>query len=126
VKIEATVKQIRALLQLAELNAGPDPPSPEAREAAQRGVPPPLLERCLSLIDAGRTPAVVAIERGACAGCHLRLPTMLEQQAAHSLAVHTCPHCRRMLYAPALILERSHLHEAMSPAHAERAAGKRP
>jgi len=121
-KIEATVKQIRALLQLAELNEGVDKLSLEAyhrgREAVQRGLPRLLLERYQSLVAAGRTPAVAAIERGACSGCHVRLPTMLEHQAGRSLAVYTCPHCRRMVYARELIREGSHLEEAKSSARA--------
>jgi predicted nucleic acid-binding Zn-ribbon protein len=105
-KIEATVKQIRALLELAALNDGADGLTAEARrgkEATQRGVPRLVLERYHSLIDTGRTPAVVAIERGTCTGCHIRLPTMLEYQAGRLVALYTCPHCRRMLYASQLV-----------------------
>ena len=46
---------------------------------------------------------VAAIERASCSGYHLRLPTMVESQARRALAIHACPHCRRMLYAPELI-----------------------
>ena len=28
---------------------------------------------------------------------------MVESQARRALAIHACPHCRRMLYAPELI-----------------------
>jgi predicted nucleic acid-binding Zn-ribbon protein len=90
VKIEVTVKQIRALVQLADRDD-------------ERGLPRLLLERYHSLVNAGRTPAVVAIDRGTCSGCHIRLPTMLEHQAARSLALYACPHCRRLLYAPELV-----------------------
>lgn len=129
-KIEATVKQIRALVQLAELNEGGDKLSLEAyrrgHEAVQRGLPRLLLERYHSLIDARRTPPVVAIERGACSGCHVRLPTMLEHQAGRSLAVYTCPHCRRMLYVRELIRESPHLEKAKSsPGAAPASAGRR-
>jgi predicted nucleic acid-binding Zn-ribbon protein len=103
VKIEATAKQIRSLLQLAEFNEGADRLTPEAyrrgQEALQRGLPRQLLERYQWLIDTGRKPAVVAIEHGVCSGCHIRLHTMLDQQAGRAVAVYTCPHCRRMMYA---------------------------
>ena len=69
--------------------------STRGREAAQRRVPRPLLERYRALVEAGRSPALVAVERGTCSGCHVRLPTMVEYKVAHSLGVYACPHCRR-------------------------------
>ena len=129
-KIEATVKQIRSLLELAELNEGADRLTAEAyrrgQEALQRGVPRHLLERYHSLIDAGRTPAVVAIEQGVCSGCHVRLPTMLEHQAGRSLALYTCPHCRRMLYAAELVRDDSHADDGKSRRAAPASAARRP
>jgi len=109
-RIEATIAEIRALLQLAELDARAQELPPEddqgRRKAARRHVARPLLERYQSLRDAGRTPVIAAIERASCSGCHIRLPTMVESQARRSPAVHTCPHCRRMLYAPELLAAR--------------------
>ena len=106
-KIEATVKEIRALVQLAELDAEVQELSPATHrsrgEKSRKEVGAALLERYQALLDAGRCPAIVAIERGSCSRCHLRLPTMVESQARRSPAVHTCPHCRRMLYAPELL-----------------------
>jgi predicted nucleic acid-binding Zn-ribbon protein len=106
-RIEATVREIRALLQLAELDARAQDLPPEThqsrREASRRGVARALLERYQTLLDAGRWPVITAIEGGTCSGCHLRLPTMVESQARRSPAVHTCPHCRRMVYAPELL-----------------------
>lgn len=90
-KFEATKTEIRALVGLAR------------RSTAAPSLPRPLLERYHWLLAAGRSPAVVPIERGICSGCHVRLPTMLEHQAGCSLALYTCPHCRRLLYAPALV-----------------------
>jgi predicted nucleic acid-binding Zn-ribbon protein len=111
-KIEATAKEIRALLELAALDRGLDDPASEGRqgdrEAAAGRVPGRLLERYLLLLEVGRTPVVVAIERGACSGCHVRLPTMVEHHARRSPAVHTCPHCQRMLFAPDLLDGASH------------------
>lgn len=90
-KIEATAMQIRALLELTERNVG------------EHEIPRPLLERYHWLLAAGRSPAVVPMERGVCSGCHVRLPTMFEAQAGRSLALYTCPHCRRLLYAQELL-----------------------
>jgi len=105
--IEATVQEIRALLQLAELDVQAQELPPETyrsrREASRKRVARALLERYESLLDAGRCPVIAAIERSSCSGCHLRLPTMVESQARRSPAVHACPHCRRMLYAPELL-----------------------
>jgi predicted nucleic acid-binding Zn-ribbon protein len=112
VKIEATAADIRALLELARVDLDARQAASGTRkkgqEAAARDVPSPLLDRYQSLLDAGRTPAVVAIERGACSGCHMRLPTMLEYKACRSTAIHMCPHCRRMLYAPEPVQADSH------------------
>jgi len=109
VKIEVTAKQIRILLRLVERNGGADEValvgSRGGHEAGQRGLPRPVLDRYLSLMDAGRHPPVVAIERGACSGCHVRLPTMLQHQAGRAPALYTCPQCRRMLYAPDVLRE---------------------
>ena len=105
-KMEATAEQIRALLRLAEPHAGADEHAEGRRlDAVTRGVPRLLLERFRSLHDRGRSPAIVAIDRSACSGCHVRLPTMLEHVARRSLALYTCPHCRRMLYSPELLRE---------------------
>ncbi len=106
-RIDATVGEIRILLQLAELDAHSQELPLETyhsqREASRRRVAGGLLERYQTLLDAGRCPVLAAIERASCSGCHLRLPTMLEAQARRSPAVHICPHCRRMLYAPELL-----------------------
>ena len=108
-RIEATVREIRALLELAKLDAQaqelPLETYQSRREASRRRVARALLERYQTLLDAGRSPVIAAIERGSCSGCHLRLPTMLESQARRSPAVHTCPHCRRILYAPERLAE---------------------
>lgn len=106
-KIEATAKQIRALLEYAAANPSQGDLGVETRRpaaaAAPRTVPRPILDRYHSLVDAGRGPAVVPIERGTCCGCHVRLPTMLEHLSHGAPALHTCPHCRRMMYSPELL-----------------------
>jgi predicted nucleic acid-binding Zn-ribbon protein len=125
-KIEATGQEIRALLQLAELDAQaqefPSETYQSRREASRRRVAKALLERYQTLLDAGRNPVIAPIERASCSGCHLRLPTMLESQARRSHAVHTCPHCRRMLYAPELLAKEDSRAGAPQKAATRRAA----
>ncbi len=117
-RLDATVREIRTLLQLAELDTRAQELPPETyqgrREASRARVSRALLERYQTLLDAGRCPVIAAIERASCSGCHLRLPTMLESQARRSPAVHTCPHCQRMLYAPELLAE-----EDLQPARSQ-------
>lgn len=107
-KIEATVHDICALLELAGVPTGIGRPAPKARHVAratlERRVPGRLLERYEWLVGMGRAPAVVAIVRGACSGCHLRLPAIVELRTHRAPAIHTCPHCQRMLYVPELLL----------------------
>jgi len=110
-RLEATVQEIAALLRLADLDAQAPSLRPEVyrsrRERAREQAPRALVERYQTLLEAGRQPAIVAIDGGGCSGCHVRLPTMLEYQVRHRLAVHTCPRCRRMLYAPELLIEQN-------------------
>jgi predicted nucleic acid-binding Zn-ribbon protein len=107
--MEATVEEIRALLELAQLDAQANTLAPEAyrtrHDAIGKRMAAALLERYQRLRAVGRHPVVVAAERGTCSGCHVRLPTMLAYQLGRSAAVHPCPHCRRMLYAPELLAE---------------------
>lgn len=127
-RIEATVKDIRALLELAALD-GADQAASEARrqgrDALARRVPRRLLDPYQLLLEVGRTPVVVAAQRGICSGCHVRLPTMLEYEIRRSPAIHRCPHCRRMLYVPELVGEGSGLDDAKAPRRAAPTAGSR-
>ena len=105
-KFEASAAEIRALLGLGQ------------RNVSAPNLPRPLVERYQWLLGVGRSPAVVPLERGVCSGCHVRLPTMLEHRVTSSLALYTCPHCRRLLFAPGLL-------EA-SPVAPVKAPGRRP
>lgn len=111
-KIEATAKEIRTLLELAELDRIAEQPGAKAsrrnREAAANCLPKGVLDRYERLLALGRRPAVAAIEGGACLGCHIRLPTMVESKTRRAAAIHTCPHCQRMLYVPELVREDAH------------------
>jgi len=127
-RIETTVRDIRALIQLAELDAHaqelPAETYQSLREASRRRVARALLEPYQARLDGGQRPAIVAIERASCSGCHLRLPTMVEAQARRSPAVHSCPHCRRMVYAPELLAAKDS-REAAPHRVAEASTGKR-
>ena len=109
-EIEATREDIRALLDLAELDWSPAPVVPEAqaraREAAERRVPEDLLTRYRWLAATGRFPVLVAVEQETCSGCHVRLATMTAYRLKRTVGIYTCPRCRRMLYAPELLSER--------------------
>ena len=101
-KIELTAEQIRAVLRLASREE-----APAAQGGAAARLPDSVLERVITLRARGRRPAIVAIEGGACSGCHVRLPTMIEQDAARSSALFSCPQCRRLLYARAALGDRA-------------------
>ena len=129
-RIEATAQEIGTLLQLVEFDAQAQSlPSEEhrsRREATRRRVPRALLERYQALLEVGRSPVIVAIERGGCSGCHVRLPTMLEHKAKRSPAIHTCPRCHRMLYAPEFLQEAARSPGSEREPAGTRAPGTRP
>jgi predicted nucleic acid-binding Zn-ribbon protein len=110
VTFSATTAELRILLELARLDDQAPSPEDEAwcrrREALRRQAAPPLLERYDALLGLNRTPAVVAVEQGACSGCHIRLATMVVHQVRHGSVVSVCPRCRRLLYAPERLGER--------------------
>lgn len=108
-KIEATREDIRVLLELIELHASAEPVVPpaaaRARDAAERRLPEEILTRYRHLTAAGRYPVIVAVEREACSGCHVRLATMVVDRLKHSVGLYVCPRCQRMLYAPEILAE---------------------
>jgi predicted nucleic acid-binding Zn-ribbon protein len=103
VKIDATSDDIRALLDLSVADEDAREDRHRSRESVARRLPPELLQRYEVLRGSGRRPVVAAIEQGRCSGCHVRLPTVLEQRARAAPAIYGCPHCRRMLYAPEML-----------------------
>lgn len=108
-KIEATREDIRVLLELIELHASAEPVVPpaaaRARDAAERRLPEEILTRYRHLTAAGRHPVIVAVEREACSGCHVRLATMVVDRLKHAIGIYVCPRCQRMLYAPEILAE---------------------
>jgi predicted nucleic acid-binding Zn-ribbon protein len=117
VKIEATAREIRELVELSELDQSAERSAAHSklREAVARRLPRRLLDRYQGLVEAGRVPVVVALVREACSGCHLRLPTMLASSARRASALHACPHCRRLLYVPQDATEAAEESGAASP-----------
>ena len=106
-KIEATREDIRVLLELTELDESAVPAAEaRARDAAERRLPDALLARYRWLTAAGRYPVMVAAEHETCAGCHVRLATMIADRLKRSFAIYACSRCQRMLYAPELLAER--------------------
>ncbi len=126
--IEVTLRDIRELVGLARLDAAAyergTPPRRAAREAIRSRLPERVVERYDTLLGTGRMPVLAGIEGECCSACHLRLPTMLAQRARRSPAVHTCPCCRRMIYAPELLGERTASADpAPAPARSRRSRG---
>lgn len=103
-RLRATTGDIRALLRLAELEGRAGEADlrsrsfRERRAAARERVPSALLERYEALLQRGRWPAICAVARGHCSGCHLRLPAQLDHEVRSAAGVFTCPYCHRMLY----------------------------
>jgi predicted nucleic acid-binding Zn-ribbon protein len=126
-EIAATREDIRALLELAELDRSPEPVVPEAqaraREAAERRVPDELLTRYRWLAATGRFPVLVAVEQETCSGCHVRLATMIAYRLKRSVGISACPRCRRMLYAPELLSERPAEGDVKKKARSRRGPG---
>ena len=106
-RIEATKEEIRVLLELTELDEQHEgataPTHARLRAAVESRLSDALLNRYRRLTASGRHPAILAVERGACSGCHVRLATMLAQLVRRSVGVYLCPGCHRMLYAPELL-----------------------
>ncbi len=62
------------------------------------GIPPAALSTYEMLLKARDGYAVARIERGACQGCRISLPTSVEQQTRTSEAIVQCSSCHRILY----------------------------
>jgi len=59
-----------------------------------------VLEAYELALRAGRQPAVVRLVASVCSGCHVRLPTTLDQKIRRVRGVGACPHCLRLVYDP--------------------------
>jgi predicted nucleic acid-binding Zn-ribbon protein len=90
-----------SLVRLAELDrkGGPGPRRPEHEALAAR-LSHELSESYERALMAGRQPPVVPLVANACSGCHVRLPTVLEQKIRLVRGVAACPRCLRLVYDP--------------------------
>ncbi len=98
---------IAALVQLAEMDMARDSGqrhSTEERAATRRALVArlshELLEGYERALLAGREPPVVRLMQSACTGCHVRVPTILEQRIRFVRGVAVCPRCLRLVYNP--------------------------
>lgn len=57
-------------------------------------------------IASGMRRALVAIQGGACGGCHMNIPPQLVSEVKRAGRVHECPHCHRLLYVPEQMAEQ--------------------
>ena len=85
-----TVEEGRLLSKL-EIQSG-------IRGGMTLGIPPAALSTYEMLLKARDGYAVALVERGACQGCRISLPTSVEQQTRISEAIVQCSSCRRILY----------------------------
>lgn len=102
--------EITALVHLAEVDVAIEG-DPEAKPAA-RGRASDERKRLGTRLSrelhdaydlarrAGRRPAVVRLVSSVCSGCHVRLPTTLDQKIRGVRGVAPCPHCLRLVYDP--------------------------
>lgn len=131
-----TEEAVRALADLSEVDlrlSGRGALTPRAarslegrREALREAIPGNFLAAYDDLGRAGRRPAVVALVRGAhCGGCYMRVPPQLEGTIRRGQSLHSCPHCRRLLFAPVPAAESR---DESAPEHgpAKVASGKNP
>jgi predicted nucleic acid-binding Zn-ribbon protein len=95
---------IAALVQLAETDLGQGSAQrqerPAARQALVTRLSHELREGYERALLTGRQPPVVPLLRSACSGCHVRLPTTLEQRIRLVRGVAACPRCLRLVYDP--------------------------
>jgi hypothetical protein len=104
-------KTIRALndLSAADLQLGDAMASTDGsvnalrkrRAKLREAIPDVILVAYDALDRMGRRPVAVEVRNAHCGGCYLRLPPQLASAIRHRLTLRSCPHCRRLLYAPA-------------------------
>jgi predicted nucleic acid-binding Zn-ribbon protein len=72
----------------------------KAQRTERAGRVDPTLFKRYERIAAGMRRPVVAINAGACGGCHMNIPPQLVSEVKRAGRVHECPHCHRLLYVP--------------------------
>jgi hypothetical protein len=68
------------------------------RRALLAELPEDIARIHAALLRAGRSPTIVAVKDGYCAGCHLRVTAQLANRVENIRELARCEHCRRLLY----------------------------
>lgn len=68
------------------------------REAAEKEIPAPLMNRYRMLREKRQGLAVVEAREGSCLGCNMNLPPQLYNNLLKVSDLITCPHCQRVLF----------------------------
>ncbi len=68
------------------------------RATAGKIVPAPILARYEFIRSRLRTPVIVPVEGGICAGCHISIPPQTYNELQRGKQIHSCPNCQRLIY----------------------------
>ena len=113
-----TATEIAALLRLAELDAALMKRPMAKRDAALEltsserrllghRISRDVLDAYHRALRGGRQPAVARVVGSVCYGCFVRLHAKLDHQLRQRGGIASCPHCLRVIYDPAWLVEAS-------------------
>ena len=68
------------------------------REALQQELKPDMLRTYQQIFKARKGIAVVLVDNEHCFGCSMKIPPQIYNEVVQGDTLHTCPHCRRILY----------------------------
>ncbi len=68
------------------------------RETLQQEIKPDMLRAYQQIFKARKGIAVVLADNEHCFGCSMKIPSQLYNEVVRGDQLHTCPHCRRILY----------------------------
>lgn len=72
----------------------------QQRATVTQAIAAPWLSAYERLFAGKRDRVLVAVEKGACGGCHMKLPPAVPHAVRRAEAMVTCDFCGRMLYSP--------------------------
>jgi len=70
----------------------------QAREALLQEIKPDMLKTYQQLHKARNGVAVALADKEYCFGCSMKIPPQIYNEVVQGGELHTCPHCRRILY----------------------------